>query len=223
MLFRVCCAIGALSATIMGSAHAGPVSSSQTLQYQEVAAFGAFSVATTSLSGWSPVWPFTASSQVTSVVLSFSTLDQDFTDSALFPTGNGGGIPGVEIGYVEEGTATRVAIGSVSAASPIVTLTAAAGALYAGLVAALLDGNASFSLGAFVNYPNAQPAFSEPLVLGDLSTLTIRVAGTVPGGTVPEPSSLALAGLAIVAAGVAGSTRRRVKQQDRLPKCPQGD
>jgi hypothetical protein len=193
--------------------HAGPVSVSQTLQFSTIQPFGTFtSTATGPASNWSPVWPFTSSSQITSVVLTFSSTDPDFNDGKLFPPDNGGGTPGVELGYIDESTSQRVGIASVTAVSPSATITAVTGSLFSGLVSSLLDSSAVFSLGAFVNYGNVASPFSTPMTLDAPSTLQVVVNGTVPDTAVPEPGTLLLAGLALAAVGVSGARRGASRQ-----------
>ena len=189
-------------------AQAGPVSVSQTLQFGSVSPFGVFSTAATGpASGWSPVWPFTSAAQITSVVLTFSSTDADYTDPSRFPTDNEGGTPGVELGFIDEASQARVGIASVRAAAPTVTLTAVAGSSFSGLVSSLLDASVVFSLGAFVNYGNVTPSFSTAMTLDAPSSLQVVVNGTVADAAVPEPGTLLLAGLALAALGTAGARR----------------
>jgi len=193
-----------LALSLAPAAQAAPVSVTQTLSLPVVEAFGSFSTGDALLAGWSTPWPFSVAAQVSRVTLRFTSSDPAYNDPALFPADDGGGIPGVELGFIDEASSSRRSIASVNAAAPDVVLTDSAGAVYAALLATLLDGEAAFSLGAFVNFPNANPAFSQAARFGD-GLLSITVDGDVPA-RLPEPASLALAGLALAALGV---VRRR--------------
>lgn len=203
------CSFGAsvLAASLIGAAQAAPVTLTQSLDLPSVAAFGTFTTADATLANWSSLWPFTSAAQISSVTLSFTSTDRSYNDPALFPTGSGGGVPGVEIGFLLQGSSSRMAIASVNAAAPTIVVTDADAGLYDALLATLLDGTATFSLGGFVNYANANPTFSEGAVFND-GTLTVRVDGILADPTVPEPDSLALVALA-VAAGVEARRRRQ--------------
>ena len=198
--------IGVLTATLIGSAQASTVTVTQSLQLPSVAAFGTFTTADAVLADWSSLWPFTSASQISSVSLSFTSTDRSYNDPALFPTGSGGGVPSMEIGFLLQGSSSRMAIASVNAAAPTIVVTDADAGLYDSLVGTLLDGAVSFSLGGFVNYANANPAFSEGAVFNG-GTLMVRVDGILADPTVPEPGSLALVVLAL-AAGVEARRRR---------------
>jgi len=190
--------IGLLIAMLGGPAQATPVSVTQSLALPEVAAFGTFTAADATLAGWSSLWPFTSAAQISSVTLSFSSTDRRYSDPALFPTGSGGGVPGVEIGFLQQASSSRMAVASVNAASPTIVVTDADAGLYDALLATLLDGAATFSLGGFVNYANANPAFSEGAAFTG-GTLMVRVDGILADLTVPEPGSLALTVIALAA------------------------
>ncbi|MDY0746332.1 PEP-CTERM sorting domain-containing protein [Paucibacter sp. R3-3] len=198
--------VGMLAIGMTGWAQASPVTVTQSLDLPTVAAFGTFTTAEATLAGWSSLWPFTSAAQISAVTLSFTSTDRSYNDPALFPTASGGGVPGVELGFLLQGSSSRMAIASVNAAAPTVAVTDADAGLYDALLAALLDGAATFSLGGFINYPNANPAFSEGAVFTG-GTLTVRVDGILADATVPEPGSLALVVLAL-AAGVEARRRR---------------
>lgn len=198
--------LGLLVTALAGPAQASPVTATQSLGLPSVAAFGTFTTADTTLAGWSSPWPFTSAAQISSVTLSYSSTDPSYNDPALFPTGSGSGVPSTEIGFLVQGSSSRMAIGSVNASAPTIVVTDADAGIYDALLAALIDGAATFSLGAFVNYPNASPAFSEGATFNG-GTLTVRVDGLLADASVPEPGSLALAAIALVAA--VQSTRRR--------------
>lgn len=191
------------------SLHAAPVSVSQQLSFATVAPFGTFSEGTYVLPDWSLAFPFTSASQITGITFQFATSDADFTNPALFPGNDNGGIPGLEIGVKREDNAARLALASVtaSAASLALNLATPEGALVRDW---LLDGGLTVSIGAFVNFANAVGgAFSDAMTLDQSSTLLLTLSGDVPVTTgVPEPQSLALVLLAL---GATVALRRRVR------------
>ena len=187
-------------------AAAVPVTVTQTLDFQSVQPFGTFSGGTYTAPAWAPAFPFTNASQITGIKFTFSTDDEDFTNPALFPTNDGGGIPGLEIGVMREDGPGRLALASINAAAPDL-------ALNLGLPDSqsvrgwLLDGSLSVSIGAFTNFASA--GYSTDLTLNAPSRLLLTITGDVPQ-RVPEPGPLALLAAAVLAGfGVSKRSARR--------------
>lgn len=197
----------AVLAALPGVATAAPVTVTQTVTLQEIGPFGSgFTAADFGTSGWSALFPFTQANQIQSISWSFSTDVPLFNDSSLWPTPSGGGVPGVELGVNDDGApATRTALVSFVPTGLDFSMTpGTAFDLVQGLVA---DGAIQASLGAFFNFPNGNPAFSEGTTLTGPSRLTLTLTGDVPTRRLSEPGALALLGVAVAAGTMA--TRRR--------------
>lgn len=190
------------------TAGAAPVAVTQTVTLQEIGPFGSgFATATFGANGWSALFPFTQASQIQSITWTFSTDVPLFNDSTLWPTTSGGGVPGVELGVEGESVPGRTAL--VSFVPGNLTFAMVPGTEYDLVQGLVIDGAIQASLGAFFNFPNGNPAFSDGTTLTGTSRLTLTLTGDVPNGNpVPEPMPFALLGLATVAA--MGAARRRV-------------
>jgi hypothetical protein len=190
------------------AAGAAPVTVFQTVTLSEIGPFGsAPTTASFAANGWSALFPFTQTSQIQSITWTFSTDAPVFNDNSLWPVTAGGGVPGVELGVEGESVPGRTAL--VSFVPGNLTFGMVPGAAYDLVQGLVIDGAIQASLGAFFNFPNGNPAFSEGTTLAGTSRLTLTLTGDVPNGNpVPEPMPFALLGLATVAA--VGAARRRV-------------
>jgi hypothetical protein len=134
------------------------------------------------------------------VEIRFTTDDPDFTN----PSGSSPSATllnaGVEVGFIDESTSTRVAIASVIPGNQTIALGSAAPA-FSSLVNSLIDGDVTMSLGAFLQFQNVSDGtrFTTGYTLDQTSLLTITVNGAV-SDRVPEPATLPLLLGALLAA-----------------------
>lgn len=192
-------------AVLSSAASAAPVTVSQTVSLDQIVDYGPpYTTAAFTAGAWSALFPFTQASQITGIRWTFASTSTTWNDQGTWPVKDGGGVPGVELGVVDD-SAVRTAFVSFVPGSQVYDM--GPGAFFDLTQGLLADGAIEASLGAFFNF--AGGGFSEGTELGPTSTLTLEVTGDLPvPNRTPEPASLALVALAAVAAG-AGAMRRR--------------
>jgi hypothetical protein len=176
---------------------------SQSVAFPSIQPFGVFTTGDVLAANWSAPFPVLMPSDIEEIRITFTSSD----DLWLSGSGPNGGVPSVEIGFLDQAM-NRAAIASVNKDSGTIFLGNAQNPLTDLLRQVLADGAFTASLGGFESFPQ----FSNAYTFGPLSNLRIEIdyrqqnGGGTPGGEVPEPSTWVLIGSGLLAAAFA---RRR--------------
>ena len=184
---------------------------SQTISFDSIAPFGSFTDGSFTTGGWSSAFPINNIGSVERFYLSFSSTDTRY----LAQQGPLGGVPWIEFGYRDDSNA-RHAFASMGIGADQVSFGIENPADFGLLKQLLADGELVVAPGGYESFPD----HSDNFVFGGLSSLTLSFelpdgsgpGSTVPGGNVPEPTSVAL-----VLAALAGVAATRRAQSTRRP------